>query len=309
MGRPLDARQILQVHLPLELGGFGITRCQDLCTYAPLASAIQTHPMVQTWFSEHGLPDPIRSGALSLDPARRSLTALHDIGLHVNTEGAPFTVARLGIPPPHPCCFTPPVCREPLDLLALPLKGIARVQGRTMKAVQAIAYSRLLLLSHRNDLPRLRSAAGPGNGAWLTTFLHEDPMSDPEFLTGLGWRLGVPITQGATQCLHVSAQPARVCNVAMDPFGSHAVTCALGGGRMHTHNSVVLALCRILRDAHYKPAREVHVAAWTRLKPGPSSAPPVTEEAVMDIVAAAPGAPTLFIDTAVRHPQQTGQFY
>ena len=176
-----------------------------------------------------------------------------------------------------------------------------------MKAAQAVHYSRLLLYSHRADLPRLRSTAGPGNGAWLATFLHEDPMSDPEFLTGLSWRLGVPVTQGATQCLHVSAHPARVCNAAMDPYGSHAVTCALGGGRTHTHNSVVLALCRILRDAHYKSAREVHVAAWTRVKPGPASAAPSTEEAVMDIVATAPGAPTLFIDATVRHPQQSGR--
>ena len=187
-----------QIHLPLELGGLGITRCQDLCTFAPLASTIQTHPLVKSWFIKHGLPDPVRSGALSLQQARRSITALQAIGLHVNIEGAPFTVARLGIPPPHPSCFTPPVCREPLDLLALPHKGIARVQGRTMKAVQAVAYARLLLLSHRADLPRLRSAAGPGNGAWLATFLHEDPMTDPEFLTGISWRLGLPLTQGAT---------------------------------------------------------------------------------------------------------------
>ena len=38
LGRPLDQRQMQQVHLPLELGGLGITRCQDLCTCVPLAS-------------------------------------------------------------------------------------------------------------------------------------------------------------------------------------------------------------------------------------------------------------------------------
>ena len=308
MGRTLDNRQMQQVQLPLELGGLGITKCQDLCTYAPLASAIQTHPTVKAWFAKHGLSDPILSGALSLQQARNSITALHELGLHVNIEGAPFITGQLGVPPPHPTCFEPPVCRIPLDLLALPSKGIARVQGRTMKAVQAIQYARLLLYSSRQDLPRLRSAAGPGNGAWLTTFLHEDPLTDQEFLTGISWRLGVPVTQGATQCLHVSAAPARVCNAAMDPFGYHAVTCALGGCRMHTHNSVVLALCRILRDAHYKPAREVHVAAWARIKPGPNGGVPITEEAVMDIVATAPGAPTLFIDATVRHPQQSGQY-
>ena len=77
---------------------------------------------------------------------------------------------------------------------------------------------------------------------------------------------------------------------------------------MHTHNSVVLALCRILRDAHYKPAREVHVAAWARIKPGPAGSMPTSEEAVMDIVATAPGAPTLFIDATVRHPQSAVQY-
>ena len=60
------------------------------------------------------------------------------------------------------------------------------------------------------------------------------------------------------------------CQVTIDGFGDHRVSCSDNGNRIHRHDSLRDALLSVTQSAALAPRREVHVPA---LIPGAKSRP------------------------------------
>ena len=306
-GHTLSTHQHTQVTLPLDLGGLGVPNLTHLLSTAPLASYLQTRAFVVRWLASHQLPASFATSVNPL-PAQTALGYLHNLHLDVTACGK-ACVRTPSIHEPTPAWateallhITTPANSSPLDLLAPPANDLTKVQGSLFRACNIITQLQLLH-AMRDDLgacTRLRSAGGIGNGMWILRFCpHEHAsLSDTQFGHGIAFRLGLTLLSSPQACCHQPQHKSTApCGRPLDPLLHHAVTCPIGGGREILHSAVVNALFQCFRDCYLNPRREVHVPALST-----NNAAGKHEDAILDVVAWGPGAPTFHIDVTIKHP-------
>jgi hypothetical protein len=95
------------------------------------------------------------------------------------------------------------------------------------------------------------------------------------------------------------------CGQPLDEQGTHAATCALGGGVERRHGSLENAVAGLVRRwLHQEPLTEQRVPAWDRVRNRRPADPPDAdplERAILD-VENSDGASRHWIDVSVRHP-------
>ena len=130
--------------------------------------------------------------------------------------------------------------------------------------------------------------------------------TDSQFLTATRWRLGLNTTPpSCTACCHQYVSfPHDTCNLPLDLWGHHAVTCNVGGGpSCYLHNPISDICCDILNEAGFQARREVSIPEFTR----PKRVRGVVvegefEDGIVDVLAWHVLRGELLLDITVRHP-------
>ena len=82
----------------------------------------------------------------------------------------------------------------------------------------------------------MRASSGSGAGAWMgVPSCHAQHLSDQEITTAVRLRMCMEVfEQHSAFCIHHNRE--TVCGAALDPFGTHALLCRLGGHVLRRHN-------------------------------------------------------------------------
>ena len=142
-----------------------------------------------------------------------------------------------------------------------------------------------------------RSCGGIGAGSWLLATTEDiRAMPDPHFLVVLRRRLLMPICPPGATCHH--RRPNGVlCGKPLDPWGEHALLCAIGGARDKLHNDLRDWAARTHADCTGIVANtEQHVPQWDIVDQVSGE----VEEAILDVATFNPHTGgLLYIDTTV----------
>ena len=148
---------------------------------------------------------------------------------------------------------------------------------------------------------RIRSSSGPGAGAHLLQPTHKaHKIPDADFATSMRRRIGSPWASSPFSqpthrtCQHTSQRGGRLCNHPLDPAGTHAHTCNLGGHPTTRHDALVAFL-------HNEVTNTLHLPCTHEQHQQPS--PGHTDDRI-DLILALEGD-TLNIDVAIVSPLTT----
>ena len=176
-----------------------------------------------------------------------------------------------------------------------PRRHLQRLWGETMAETARDA----LLDELPQDLRALlRSAGGPGAGAWLLPAEEgEEWMPDDEFSVAFHLRLALPL-QMPPACAACTRAGVPAAQAQQDPLGVHALCCPRGPGHTGRHERVKHAWARVLEDAlGAPPPVEQVIPEW-----GAADG----REARLDLSFALPGGRTRHADVTVGHPNGRG---
>ena len=258
----LDEQAEIQWHLPVRMGGCGMTAAADVAPAAFLGSAIQVVEKVAALLGE----------ALSIADIPGVSQTLQEINARLAQPLLPLpahTLAFLqegGLALPAPPTFPDldhlvgvmPPTEKPQHFFA------SRLHLLRLMAWLAKERPSLSPLQRRREATRklavLRGDRVTGYaGSWLNAVPNRATgmkLSPLEFATLLRWWLGLRMFHG--QCIERSAA-GRKCDSALDPFGDHAVSCPVGPGRIARHDAVNVTWMLAERAAGMHVQREVRV--------------------------------------------------
>ena len=97
----------------------------------------------------------------------------------------------------------------------------------------------------------IRASSGSGSGAWMGVPSKQAHFfTDQEVITSVRLRMCMEVyttpSSGHVPCMHHNRQ--TVCGAALDPFGTHALLCRLGGHVVRRHNKMRDTLAGILEE-------------------------------------------------------------
>lgn len=148
---------------------------------------------------------------------------------------------------------------------------------------------------------RLRSAAG-GAGVWVEAIPNRPTLRlrDAEFVTGLRWRLGLPLLPEGLCCQNTAKDAEKRCGCILDQFGDHVTICSRGGGTYRIHGGIVKLLAGFARSVGAWTEEELIVPELLQGVPGSDTA--VEARLDLHIWAPAPWPMELWVDVTHRHP-------
>ena len=251
-----------RLFLPTKRGGFGLQSAARVATAAWYASWSEALVPVCRHLAAPDLPalrDVLPGLALALDAAARDLRGC----------GA--------APPP---LFTPET-----DEAARSARQRILVEACQTKA--ADAHVEGLDASNRAVV---RSAGGPGGGAWLQHgCAGGEALANSEWQVAVRLRAGLSLCTPGACCMHRKPD-GGACGARLDPLGAHAMACKSGGAVVRRHNLVRDLLARQVTECLHVPAlTEQVVPAWAR----------GTTEARLDVVYRQDSGVTAYLDCAV----------
>ena len=154
---------------------------------------------------------------------------------------------------------------------------------------------------------RLRSCCG-GSSWWIEAIPARNTLRlrDAEFVTGVRWRLGLPVCRpGKCQLCPVKygdmpSLAEDACGICLDLQGDHIVSCKKGGGAQRVHGAVGRVLGSAARDAGAECNFEVTVPELLKGTAGAEDA----VEAILDvhIWSVRPCPLEVWVDVTCRHP-------
>lgn len=152
----------------------------------------------------------------------------------------------------------------------------------------------------RRCIARIRSAAG-GAGRWIETIPSRPGLRlrDAEFVTGLRWRLGLPLVPGGMRCQLKAKDAEKRCGCCLDVYGDHVAICSRGGGPYRVHNSIARLLASFARECGARAELEITVPELLSGTPGSEDA--VEARLDLHVWAAAPWPMELWVDVTHRH--------
>ena len=135
-----------------------------------------------------------------------------------------------------------------------------------LRHIADAAYENLLSVASADDLPRLRSCAGPTAGASFVAPLSFPGIhfTDEEWEGSLRRRLGLkPVgTQephGTRYCQNWNSSKRQICGAVLDEEGSHAATCPCGPLTNLCHDALSDRWCDIIEETGACTRRELYV--------------------------------------------------
>ena len=157
-----------------------------------------------------------------------------------------------------------------------------------------LAAARNTVLSEFESNPTasaiLRSSSGPGAATWLfppTEASHHQ--TDAQFAVSIRHRLGFPIPGCQGSCQHRRPN-GEACNAPLDPYGTHARYCPVGGWLVKRHDEARDIIGDWCEEHHCLVQREVTLP----------SANPSRPEARMDLVVYPAGACSpIYVDVSI----------
>ena len=234
--------------------------------------------------------------AIPLQGVMHAVEELRGIGIELSAsgqiaEGAEFPLVRgvMGV-------IVKALAKREREGMMTRLAEVGRSAGGTPAQKDAL-----------RSMARLRSCCGGASG-WVEAvpgrFILR--LRDAEFLSGMRWRLGLPVLrQGRCQlcpgmCAGNSPVAEDKCGISLDVYGDHALSCKKGGGCVRVHGSVAKVLGEAARESGAECQYEVVVPELLKGTPGAEHA----VEAILDIHVwcAHPWPCELWIDVTQRHP-------
>ena len=239
--------------------------------------------------------------AISLDATLAQIGELKELGIEINTSGkvAVGNEPRLDIT----SVFRPVrgVMGELMRALfererAHVLAGLEQAAARHVRDDQGLQATRSQV--------RLRSCCG-GSSDWVECVPSRSTLRlrDAEFITGVRWRLGLPVCSAA-KCelrpLSANSSAEDACGITLDKHGDHIVSCKKGGGAQRVHGAVARVIGSAARECGAEVSFERTVPELLQGVPGTEEA----MEAILDvhIWCAFPYPMEEWVDVTCRHP-------
>ena len=272
-----------QLSLPGHLGGAFLLPACDVVLCAPLASFLQTYPII------HNTLLLLRLSAAI--PHIDKTAAYQAMTLFASRGADPSTILQHNIDIQNPG----PV-------------SITKAFGRLIGFCAERRFHSIFATSSSREAARLLSCGGPGNGEWLRTpsSTSAQGFTDTQFLTALRWRLGlttIPLHK-YTCCHQYVKPPFRACDHPFDHHGHHAVVCNVGGGpTAFLHNPIADLTASFLTAAGFDARREVSIPEFTSTRTSRST-PGHSEmvDGVVDVLGWHVVLGEFLLDVTVRHP-------
>ena len=302
----LSDSQRIQFHLPTRCAGLQITRPTVIAPLARVASLVEAGPSLRAALA--AWPDCTEQQACLYDGVDDEVNS----GL-VRTLRGHGIAALAGDGTPAGACSTPtnPDLPSPVTRAGLihasqsaadmrPPVPARHLLSAMLRHVADGTYEQLLANASDEELPRLRSAAGPTAGASLVAPLSTPGVAftDEEWEGALRRRIGLPTVgpmqpHGMRFCQNWNATKAAYCGEPLDTAGCHASICPCGPLTNLCHDGLSDRWCDILDETGLCTRRDLYV---------PSLSTPL-REAWLDIGTFGPGelGQQLF-DITVRHP-------
>lgn len=170
------------------------------------------------------------------------------------------------------------------DWVGLISEPRGKLQGHWYGKLRERNKERLLEALDTEAKVDLRSAGGPGAGAFLETPVSwgdssAQVMPDQHFQVMLRHRLRLPVCGAGATCRHRRLD-GSLCGQPLDPFGRHALQCPVGKSRMARHDALRDAVANLhTKLSGYTSATEQRVVAWDRHNPRTG----LLEEARLDV--------------------------
>jgi hypothetical protein len=175
----LSHAQLLQIQLPCNHGGAGLTPIHSIAHFAPIASYVQTTLPVRQWLWNFGIPWDAITSNIDTGACTISLNYLHHHNIHLDCNAQP----KLHLTE-HAFSPMPP-----------PNFATNKMQGKYPNALAEQQLSKLIELYTDNHCEtRLRSCGGTGGGDFLMVLPNNPDLtfSNLEFQTAVRRRLGLP---------------------------------------------------------------------------------------------------------------------
>ena len=249
-GTSLSAAHHQCARLPCDAGGLGLPTAHRRSLTAFLAQYLSIIPGICRDLCRDGLSVAETTAALHtsglLPAAIAAERELQMAGLWLDTAGMPHSSAP----------------GSPLDLAAVGPHSL-RHRQRVWKPV--LGRAEVSRITDANLRKLLDDHGGPTGGLWLNANLGPEiqTLSDPEFMTNIRARLGLPV-MAPCLCQHRyaagnTAKAGRRCLQICDAYGHHAIDCMIGGARGILHNMGCSVIYDAYRQAGMGAQREVIV--------------------------------------------------
>ena len=204
---------------------------------------------------------------------------------------------------------------EPRLDITKPFQPVPGLMGTITRAIacqdREATLNALRSKGHLRSVARLRSAVG-GAGVWVEAIPNRLTLQlrDAEFVTGMRWRLGLPMLPDGLTCQNkavvgtASNQGAeKRCGCNLDIYGDHIAICSRGGGTYRIHGGIGKLVAGFARDAGAWTEEEVVVPELLQGEPGGEDA--VEARLDLHIWAPAPWPMEFWVDVTHRHPWAT----
>ena len=272
-----------QLSLPGHLGGAFLLPACDVALCAPLASHLQTYPIVCNTLRALRLPGVIP---------------------FVCTKAAAISIAQLQARGADPST----ILQHHVDLSRPSPFSLTKAHGRLIGFCAERRLQSILGTLTSFETARVLSCGGPGNGEWLRTPSPtlQQGFTDSQFLTALRWRLGLRVIPAyLVSCRHQYVKTsARECGHPFDHTGHHSVMCNVGGGpTIFLHNPIAELAASFLTSAGFDARREVSIPEFTCQRVNPLNPNGVDFiDGIVDVLGWHVVLGEFLLDVTVRHP-------
>jgi hypothetical protein len=246
----LTQPQILQLQLPCNHGGAGLTPVQSIAHFAPIASYVQTTLPVCQWLWNFGETWETISQNIDTTACDLSLDYLSQRGIYLDCNAQPQTKLTQ-----HNFSSLPP-----------PDYATSKMQGKYSNALAEKQIDTLIdLVCDNKSKARLRSCGGVGGGDFLMAMPsnQDNTFDNIEFQTSMRWRLGLPIHSKGMVCARHTLKRGQ-CNALMEETGDHAVMCGVGGINIKRHNWLRDLLAHACQAAQLHTLTEQYIPELTK---------------------------------------------
>ena len=272
-----------QLSLPGHLGGAFLLPACDVALCAPLASHLQTFPIVCNTLRVLRMPEVIAS---------------------VCTKAAAFSIALFTARGADPSA----ILQHTVDLARPSPFSLTKAHGRLIGFCAERRLQSILGVLAAHDTARVLSCGGPGNGEWLRSPSPtlQQGFTDSQFLTALRWRLGLQvIPTHLVSCRHQYVKASsKECGHPFDHTGHHSVMCNVGGGpTIFLHNPIAELAASFLTTAGFDARHEVSIPEFTSQRINPTSPGGVDFiDGIVDVLGWHVVLGEFLLDVSVRHP-------
>ena len=272
-----------QLSLPGHLGGTFLLPAHDVALCAPLASFLQTYPIIRNTLR---------------------LMKLEAAVQHIDNRPALASVALLAARGADPST----ILQHPVDVLNPGSVSLSKAHGRLIGFFAERRLHTILTAASPLDAARILSCGGPGNAEWCRSpsATLQEGFTDAHFLIAMRWRLGLrAIPADIVSCRHQYVKPPfRECAHPFDHTGHHSVVCNVGGGpTIFLHNPIADLVATFLTTAGFDARREVSIPEFTTQKIDTSAPSGVClVDGIVDVLGWHVVLGEFLLDVTVRHP-------